>query len=99
VSGYWLMKGGETVDRYISDPGVMEGRDDPPEVGDARVLCEVLGRPEAMSLIEGDDVIETLPVERAVEPFDECLRFWRSWGSEKFPLPPRRSIRGQKSGN
>ncbi len=51
VLGYWLAKGGEIVDRYISDPGVMEGRDEPPEGGDAEVLCEVLDRPEAMAAV------------------------------------------------
>lgn len=52
VLAYWLAKDGELVDTYISAPGVLEGRDDPPEGGDAAVLCEVAGRPEASAMVQ-----------------------------------------------
>ena len=52
VLAYWLAEEGKMLDEYVSDPGALEGREEPPEGGDARVLCETLGRLEAVDRVE-----------------------------------------------
>lgn len=46
VLAYWVAVDGRLVDQYVSHPGALEGRDSPPEGGNARVLAEVVGRPD-----------------------------------------------------
>ncbi|MCD4750669.1 MAG: hypothetical protein K8R59_14960 [Thermoanaerobaculales bacterium] len=52
VLAYWLANKGEVSDRYVSHPGLLEGRDDPPEGGDSRVLSKIIGRPEAAAELD-----------------------------------------------
>ncbi len=52
VLAYWLAKDGGILDRYISDPGALEGREEPPEGGDAEKLCQTFGRPEAVEKVK-----------------------------------------------
>ena len=52
VLAYWLARDGVLLDRYVSDPGALEGGEEAPEGGDAGVLCEAVGRPGARDEVE-----------------------------------------------